>query len=43
MKGAFEYQEGKIIVLVEGDKNIRFIDRAQQKEDMDTIITNLSN
>ena len=27
VKGAFEYTQGKIIALVEGDKNIRFVDR----------------
>jgi hypothetical protein len=33
LKGAFEYNPGKIIVLTEGVKNIRFLDRIFERED----------
>lgn len=33
VKGAFEYDKGKIIALVSGSKNIRFVNRDYFKED----------
>ena len=33
VKGAFEYKPGNIIVLIEGDQNIRFLDRIFERED----------
>ena len=38
VKGAFEYTQGKIIALVEGEKNIRFVDRTKEKEDTNIMI-----
>ena len=43
MKGAFEYDSGKIIALVNGSKNIRFINRLWFKEDTSLKIGNLTN
>ena len=42
VKGAFEYESGKIIALVNGSKNIRFINRIDYKEDTELRIKNLS-
>ena len=41
MKGAFEYDSGKIIALVDGQKSIRFINRNTGAEN-DNLIANLS-
>ncbi len=35
VKGAFEYDEGKIIALVNGSKNIKFVNRKNLKEETD--------
>ena len=43
VKGAFEYDSGKIIALVNGSRNIRFISRIWEKEDTNLRIANLSN
>lgn len=43
VKGAFEYESKKIIALVNGQKNIRFINRVQQNEEQQLKIANLSN
>ncbi len=42
MKGAFEYDNDKIIALVDGAKVIRFINRCLGKEDESLKIANLS-
>ena len=42
VKGAFEYDEGKIVVVVNNTKNIRFIDRKQRREDAKLSIPNIS-
>jgi hypothetical protein len=41
VKGAFEYDSGKIIALVDGQKSIRFINRNTGAEN-DNLIANLS-
>ena len=43
VKGAFEYDSNKIIALVNGSKNIRFVNRISQKEDAQLKIANISN
>jgi hypothetical protein len=42
VKGAFEYDYGKIIALVNGSKTIRFINRTYGREDTNLRIGNLS-
>jgi hypothetical protein len=43
VKGAFEYDQGKIIAIVNESKSIRFIDRKQKKDVVSMSIKNLSN
>lgn len=42
VKGAFEYQPRKIIALINGSRNIRFINRSNYKEDASLKFENLS-
>jgi hypothetical protein len=42
VKGAFEYDSGKIIALVNGSKSIRFINRTYSREEANLKIGNLS-
>jgi hypothetical protein len=39
---AFEYLPGKFIILTDGSRNIRFFNRADESEDKNMLITNLS-
>lgn len=42
VKGAFEYKEGKLIVIVNGKCKISFLDRNNNKELENNSINNLS-
>lgn len=42
VKGAFEYDAGKVIVILNGSRSIRFIDRNLRKEVIEQSIQNIS-
>lgn len=42
VKGAFEYDDGKIVAVVNNSKFIKFIDRKQMREEAKMSIPNIS-
>ena len=43
VRGAFEYKEGKFILLINGTNKIRFFDKEKEKEDTFLKLHNLSD